>query len=77
MACPQMVVLVVKILLINRWSEFPTQLISICPDGSACQWRSGVHKKQLHDYKKGEFGSNGLYYMDANGDAIPGTAGLS
>ncbi len=32
--------------------------------------------KQLHDYKKGEFGPGGLYYVDFNKDGKPGTKGL-
>ncbi len=33
-------------------------------------------KYQMHDYKTGEFGPGGLYYLDADGDGKPGTAGI-
>ncbi|MDD1610311.1 MAG: hypothetical protein LUO95_06815 [Methylococcaceae bacterium] len=61
----------------QRWSEFPTQAYFQSAQTGA-RVNGGLRdKKQLHDYKKGEFGPNGLYYMDANGDGIPGTAGIS
>ncbi|MDD1605357.1 MAG: hypothetical protein LUP96_01475, partial [Methylococcaceae bacterium] len=61
----------------QRWSEFPTQAYFQSAQTGA-RVNGGLRdKKQLHDYKKGEFGPNGLYYIDANGDGIPGTAGIS
>ncbi|MCX7068781.1 MAG: multicopper oxidase domain-containing protein [Methylococcales bacterium] len=60
----------------QRWSEFPTQVAFQSAQAGA-RVNGGLRdKRQLHDYKKGEFGPNGLYYMDANGDGIPGTEGI-
>lgn len=60
----------------QRWSEFPTQVAFQSAQAGA-RVNGGLRdKRQLHGYKKGsEFGPNGLYYIDANGDGIPGTAG--
>ena len=59
----------------QRWDEFPyKRFFQSAQSGARVNGglRDGV---QLHGYANGEFGPNGLYYIDANGDGIPGTAG--
>jgi manganese oxidase len=68
----------------QRWSEFPAQAYFQTAQAGA-RVNGGLRdKKQLHDYKVGEFRApdpdhgdpGGLYYIDADNDGKPGTEGL-
>ncbi|MEQ1620931.1 MAG: multicopper oxidase domain-containing protein [Methylococcales bacterium] len=59
----------------QRWEEFPTKAY-FQSAMSGARVNGGLRdKNQLHDYKKGEFGPGGLYYLDANNDGTPGSEG--
>ena len=60
----------------QRWSEFPAQKYFQSAQTGARDNGGLRDKYQMHDYQKGEFGPGGLYYLDADGDGKPGTAGL-
>jgi manganese oxidase len=60
----------------QRWEEFPAQAYFQTAQAGA-RVNGGLRdKKQLHEYKVGEFGPGGLYYIDADNDGKPGTEGL-
>ena len=59
----------------QRWDEFPYKRFFQTVQTGA-RVNGGLRDNvQLHGYKTGEFGPNGLYYIDANGDGKPGTEG--
>lgn len=60
----------------QRWAEFPAQAyFQTAMAGSRVN--GGLRdKKQLHDYKSGEFAPGGLYYLDGDGDGEPGSKGI-
>ena len=60
----------------QRYDEFPAQVyFQSAMAGSRIN--GGLRdKKQLHEYKKGEFGPGGLYYIDADENGEPGTKGV-
>lgn len=64
----------------QRWDEFFTNAPRLAYFQSAmtgARVNGGLRdKKQLHEYKVGEFGPGGLYYLDADGDGEPGTKGV-
>jgi manganese oxidase len=69
----------------QRWDEFPAQAYFQSVQTGA-RVNGGLRdKKQLHEYKVGEFRApdpdhgdpGGLYYVDADGDGKPGNEGLS
>jgi FtsP/CotA-like multicopper oxidase with cupredoxin domain len=64
----------------QRWDEFYTKLPRLAYFQTAmtgARVNGGLRdKKQLHEYKVGEFGPGGLYYLDADGDGEPGSKGL-
>ncbi|MBK8814377.1 MAG: multicopper oxidase domain-containing protein [Methylococcaceae bacterium] len=61
----------------QRYDEFPAQSYFQSAMTGARDNGGLRDKKQLHEYKKGEFGPDGLYYIDANEDGTPGTEGVS
>ncbi|MEI7994802.1 MAG: multicopper oxidase domain-containing protein [Methylococcaceae bacterium] len=59
----------------QRWAEFPTKA-TFQTAMSGARVNGGLRdKKQLHDYKVGEFALGGLYYLDADGDGVAGSKG--
>jgi FtsP/CotA-like multicopper oxidase with cupredoxin domain len=64
----------------QRWDEFYTKASRLAYFQSAmtgARVNGGLRdKKQLHEYKVGEFAPGGLYYLDADGDGNPGSQGL-
>jgi manganese oxidase len=61
----------------QRADEFPAQVyFQSAMTGSRIN--GGLRdKKQMHEYKEGEFGPDGLYYIDADGNGDPGTKGVA
>ncbi|WP_196435830.1 multicopper oxidase domain-containing protein [Methylomonas sp. LL1] len=60
----------------QRWDEFLPQVYFQSAITGA-RVNGGLRdKRQLHEYKVGEFGPGGLYYLDANGDGKPGSEGV-
>ncbi len=58
------------------WSNFPFMRILKSVQTGA-RINGGVRdKSQLHAYKFGEFGPNGLFTIDADNDGVPGTRGI-
>ncbi|MEI6068679.1 MAG: multicopper oxidase domain-containing protein [Methylococcaceae bacterium] len=60
----------------QRWSDFPAQKYFQTAQTGARNNGGLRDKYQMHGYKTGEFAPGGLYYLDADGDGKPGTAGL-
>lgn len=60
----------------QRWDEFlPKVYFQSAITGARVN--GGLRDKhQLHEYKQGEFGPGGLYYLDADGDGKPGSKGV-
>lgn len=65
----------------QRWDEFYTKAPRLTYFQSAmtgARVNGGLRdKKQMHEYKSGEFGPGGLYYLDADGDGEPGSQGIA
>lgn len=63
----------------QRWDEFyttATRLAYFQTAMTGARVNGGLRdKKQLHEYKVGEFAPGGLYYLDADGDGKPGSQG--
>lgn len=64
----------------QRWDEFYTKAPRLAYFQSAmtgARTNGGLRDNmQMHGYKLGEFGPGGLYYIDADGDGVPGTKGV-
>ncbi len=59
----------------QRWEDFPAQKYFQSAQTGARDNGGLRNKVQRHDYKTGEFGPDGLYYMQGT-DGKPGTTGL-
>jgi manganese oxidase len=60
----------------QRYGEFPSQAYFQTAMTGARANGGLRDNSQRHNYQAGEFGPNGLYYLDVDGDKTPGTKGL-